>query len=288
MIPSMEFGGTGRALYFLHANGFPPGCYRALLTQLASTFSVVAMVQRPLWEGSDPRSISDWRPLTADLIQFLQEREAPPAIVVGHSLGAIATLRAALRQPERFAAIILIEPVLLPPGRILLWNVVRRIGLENRHPLIMAAQKRRQSFDDLDRLFGAYRQRAYFRYMDDEALRDYIGSIACPVEGGGYRLCYSVAWETRIYATSMWPDLDIWQALQGLRVPALILRGAETDTFWEGTGRRVRRANPAIQVRTIEEATHLVPLERPAETASMIIDFVSQSVPSSGAQIAAR
>ena len=287
MIPSIEFSETGRPLYFLHANGFPPGCYRALLTQLACEFSVAAMVQRPLWGGSDPRLLSDWRPLTVDLIQFLQERQARPAIVVGHSMGAIATLRAALRQPERFAAMILIEPVLLPPGRILLWNVVRRIGLENRHPLIMAAQKRRQSFDDLDRLFSGYRQRPTFRYMDDEALRDYIGSIACPAEGGDYHLCYSVAWETRIYATGMWPDLDIWRGLGRLHVPALILRGAETDTFLEGTGRRVRRANPAIQVRTIDKATHILPLERPAETASMIREFAAQAVPPGGAPVPA-
>jgi pimeloyl-ACP methyl ester carboxylesterase len=287
MIPIIEFGGTGRLLYFLHANGFPPGCYRALLNQLSSEFSVLAMIQRPLWEGSDPHSIDDWTPLTGDLIQFLQERQAPPAIVVGHSLGAMVTLRAALRQPGRFAAIVLIEPVLFPPRRILLWNLVRRIGLENRHPLIRAAQKRRQAFDDLDRVFRAYRQRTTFRYMDDEALRDYIASIACPAGGAGYLLCYSVAWETRIYATGMWHDFDIWRGLPSLGVPALILRGAGTDTFWKSTGRRVQRANPAIQVRTIDKATHLVPLERPAETANLIRDFLSKAVPSSGAPIPA-
>jgi len=281
MIPAIDFGGTGPHLWFLHANGIPPGCYRALMTHLASRYHVVASVQRPLWEGSDPRSINDWTPLSSDLLQFLEEKHAAPALVVGHSLGAIVTLRAALRHPDRFAAIVLIDPVLFPPRRILQWNLIRLTGRVNRHALIVAAQNRRQSFDDLDRLFSAYRQRAYFRYMDDDSLWDYIGSIACPAEAGKYRLCYSVAWETRIYATGIGPDFDLWRGLPKLSLPALILRGAETDTFWEDTARRVQRANPAIQVKTIDRATHLVPLERPDETADLIHEFLLSSATAS-------
>lgn len=243
------------------------------------------MVQRPLWEGSDPRSISDWTSLSSDLLRFLDEQGAAPAWVVGHSLGAVVALRATLRHPERFAGIVLIDPVLFPPGRILQWNLIRLAGRTNSHPLIVAARKRRQSFDDLDRLFNSYRQRAYFRYMDDDSLRDYINSIACPAGDAGYRLCYSVDWETRIYATGIWRDLDLWRGLPGLSVPALILRGAETDTFWEQTARRVRRANPAVEVRTIERATHLVPLERPEETAQLIHQFVSSDAASGSAPL---
>jgi pimeloyl-ACP methyl ester carboxylesterase len=120
------------------------------------------------------------------LLRFLDEQAAGPALVVGHSLGAVVAVRAALRHPERFAAIVLIDPVLFPPGRILQWNLIRLAGRMNSHPLIVAAQKRRQTFDDLDRLFNSYRQRAYFRYMSDDSLRDYTSSIACPAEDGTY------------------------------------------------------------------------------------------------------
>ncbi len=46
----------------------------------------------------------------------------------------------------------------------------------------------------------------------------------------GYELIYSPEWESRIYFTSL-QDFDIWNTLQNLRVPALFLRGDETDTF---------------------------------------------------------
>ena len=53
-IPSLDFGGDGPNLLFLHANGYPPACYRPFLTRLATNAHVTAMLQRPLWENSRP------------------------------------------------------------------------------------------------------------------------------------------------------------------------------------------------------------------------------------------
>jgi pimeloyl-ACP methyl ester carboxylesterase len=274
VIPFLDFGGSGAPLIFLHANGYPPACYRPLLAQLAKHYHVIAMLQRPLWPGSKPQDLDDWAPLTADLVRFLDAMGATPAQVVGHSLGAIVGLRAAIRRPEAFRGLVLIEPVLFPPRRILQWWFLRLTGRTERHPLVVASRNRRQSFDDLDRLFSAYRQRAVFRYMDDEALFAYISGLTCPDGEGGYRLCYGADWETRIYLTGIWHDLDLWRGLPRIKLPILMLRGAETDTFWNSTSSRVRRANPDIEVRTFGEATHLLPLEKPRQTAQAVLAFL--------------
>jgi len=52
------------------------------------------------------------------------------------------------------------------------------------------------------------------------------------------------------------------------------VRGAETDTFWESTGRLVQRRLPSAQVHTVPESTHLVALEKPAEILAVARDFV--------------
>jgi pimeloyl-ACP methyl ester carboxylesterase len=276
-IPFLDFSGTGSALVFLHANGFPPACYRDLLTRLAGKYRVVAMNQRPLWPDSQPRDIRDWRPFSAELIRFLDQiGQTQPATVIGHSLGGIAALRAALIEPDRFRALILLDPVLLPPGIIVAWNIVRALGLAHyAHPLIPTTLNRRQSFDDLENLFKSYRRYPVFKYMDDKALRIYIEGIVEPSENGGYTLRYSAEWESRVYYTSIWRDLELWRGLKKLKTPTLIVRGAETDTFFESTARRVQKINPAVRVETLEGATHLVPLERPAEVASQITNFLN-------------
>ncbi|MEW6093605.1 MAG: alpha/beta hydrolase, partial [Chloroflexota bacterium] len=220
--PLLDFGGSGAPLYFLHANGYPPACYRPLLTLLAQHYHVTALVQRPLWSESRPEELADWLPLTDDLLQFLEAQPPGPVTCAGHSMGAVALLRAALRAPERFRAIVLIDPVLFPPHVIRTWQVVRRLGLSRQlHPLIRATRERRSQFDDLDRLFAGYRRKPVFKYMDDEALRAYVEGIACP-DGKGYQLCYSTDWEMRIYETGIWRDMDIWRGLPGLQRPTLI------------------------------------------------------------------
>jgi pimeloyl-ACP methyl ester carboxylesterase len=236
------------------------------------------MRQRPLWPDSRPEEIADWTPLTDDFLRFLDEHQTEASIAVGHSVGGIVALRAALRQPERFRGLVLIDPVLFPPYIIRSWQVICSLGMGYQlHPLVRAARDRRRLFDDLERLFSGYRRKPVFRYMGDAELRAYIEGIACLADHG-YKLCYSVDWETRIYATSVWRDMDIWRGLPSLDIPLLIIRGAETDTFWASTGRRVLRKARSAQVVAIPQATHLVPLERPDEVYQAIQVFLQENL----------
>lgn len=235
---------------------------------------------RPLWSDSNPAEIRDWRPLSDDLLRLLADLEPAPTIGVGHSIGAIVTLRAALREPRRFRALVLLDPVLFPPDFIALWNVVRTLGLGYRFlPLIRSALKRRRQFDDLELAFRAYRRRDVFRGLSDENLHACIAGMTRPREGGGYELVYSPEWEARIYYTGIWRDFDLWRGLKTLQIPTLILRGAQSDTFWARTAAQVRRANPKVRIEALEHTSHLLPLEKPEQVSRRIIEFADQIRP---------
>jgi len=274
-IPYTEHGSTGEPLVFLHANGYPPDCYRPLLNRLSQSNRVLAMHQRPLWPNSQPTDINDWRPLSDDLLRFLDQQKIESAICIGHSMGGIATLRAALNEPERFKAIMLLDPVLFLPNFIPVWWLLYHTGLGYKlHPLVASARNRRRQFDNIDRLVKGYRRKSVFKYMDDEALRAYVEGIACQTDNG-YQLCYSAEWEMRIYMTGVWRDMEIWRNLKNLSVPTLIIRGDETDTFLAATAQRVQKVNRAIQIISLEQSTHLVPLEKPQEVYSLFKDFLN-------------
>src|SRR6266498_4132341 len=183
-IPHFDFGGIGQPLHFLHANGYPPECYKAFLELSQTQYHVFGMLLRPLWPDANPMEIEDWKPFSDDLLQFLAPQPTP-VIGVGHSIGAIVTLRAALRDPSKFRALILLDPVLLVPSRLVWWNFFRAIGLGNKiHPKISSALKRRRTFDNLDRVFRGYRNRSVFKYMNDESLRIYIEGITRKTDHG--------------------------------------------------------------------------------------------------------
>lgn len=271
---SFDFGGVGQPLHFLHANGYPPDCYKPLLELLKTEYRVFGMHLRPLWDGTKPEEIRTWHPLSNDLLSFLAEHETEPVIGVGHSIGAVVTLRAALRDPRKFRALVLIDPVLFVPPVLAMWAVLRALGLGDRlHPLIRAAQKRRRTFDDLEIVFRGYRTRPVFRYMSDESLRAYIAGITRPSANGGYELIYSPEWEAQIYRTGL-HDFDIWRDLPKLEVPTLFLRGAETDTFLENAARLVKKKQPKVRVEALEKSTHLLPLERPKEIFDIMQSFL--------------
>src|SRR5215510_10279334 len=98
-----DFGGDGQPLHFLHANGYPPDCYRPLFELLKTEYHVFGMLLRPLWEDAKMDDIQDWTPFSDDLLQFLASNtiastsptaplSAKSVIGVGHSIGAIVTL----------------------------------------------------------------------------------------------------------------------------------------------------------------------------------------------------
>ena len=272
---SFDLGGTGARLHFLHANGYPPGCYKPLLELLKTKYHVFGMLLRPLWEGSKPEEIQSWHPLSDDLLLFLDGHSTEPVVGVGHSIGAMVTLRAALREPDRFEALVLIDPVLFVPRMLIIRKIFKSIGLGNQvHPLIAGAKKRRRRFEDLDAVFNRYRSRSVFRYMSDDYLKLYITGITRKIKDG-YELVYSPEWEAQIYRTGL-QDFDIWRNLPTLDVPTLFIRGAETDTFLEGAARLVKQKQPRAKVETLPRSTHLLPLEYPKEVFDIMQSFLNE------------
>jgi pimeloyl-ACP methyl ester carboxylesterase len=280
MIPSLDLGGAGPDLHFANANGYPVGAYRRLLATLTPRYHVQAMVARPLWAGSQPEALESWEPLVDDLVQYLDERGARGWIGVGHSLGAVVSAAAALRRPELFRALVLIEPVFVRPSVLALYAVFQKLGLAARvHPLVPGARRRRRAFESAEAMFARYRRAPVFAGLDDDALRDYTTAALRPgadgASSGGLALAYSPEWEARVYETG---PLNLWGRLHQLKLPVLAIRGANTDTFSRAGVRALRRRLPQAEIVEVAAAGHLLPLEKPEEVGRIIQAFLEKAL----------
>jgi len=275
-LPCFETGDNEPHLHFLHANGCPPATCNPLLDLLETHYHVFGMLLRPLWPEANMMDIRSWIPFSDDLLRFLSDRGTGPVIGVGHSIGGIVTLRAALRDPGKFRALALFDPVLFVPPFLILWNLLRVVGLGKRlHPKIPGALKRRKNFDDLEQVFQAYRTRPVFRYIIDENLRACIAGITKAGANGDYELVFSPEWEAHIYLTGLL-DFDILQGMHILEMPTLIIKGAETDTFMEKAANLVKKRNQKIRIEVLERSTHLLPLEHPQKIFDMTHSFLKE------------
>ncbi|RME08209.1 MAG: alpha/beta hydrolase, partial [Anaerolineae bacterium] len=263
-LPLLRFGRQGPYLHFSHANGFPPEAYRPLLSALGASLRVLASPLRPLWPDADPQSITDWSPLAADLIALLEKQGLGPLIGCGHSVGATATLIAALQRPDLFRALVLIDPVLMPHWLGHVWRLATRLGFARRlHPLLSATPRRRRVFESREQMFTLYRRKRVFARLSDEALEAYVAAIAAPRPEGGVVLRYSPEWEERIYLTGILRDPTTWRELSALQLPVLLLRATETDAFYPQAAAAFLRRVPHAELQVVPDSSHLLPLERP-------------------------
>lgn len=270
VIPFDRFGDQGPTLHFAHANGYPPGCYRRFLSLLGQQAQVWAMHHRPLWSDMDPWEMRTWHLLTRDLIAFMETHGLYDVLGVGHSMGGVATLYAALERPELFRAVVLIDPVFLPAAWL---EQVRTDPTLNPYemPLVAGALKRRASWESLAEAFARFRPKEVFSRLSDAALWDYVHAVARPAADGGYQLAYPRAWEARIYAL---PPTDVWECLPRLTHPTLALRGTDSDTLHPSAWAMWQQLQPQATFVEIPAAGHLLTMEQPFEVAGPVLRFL--------------
>lgn len=278
-----DFGGSGPVLHFANANGYPPAAYTPLFAGLTPRYHVLAMRSRPLQPGADPAALRGWPELADELIAFLDQQGAARSgdaggwVGVGHSLGAVLTVSAALRRPELFRAIVAIEPVFLNPLKMAAYDIFRGLGLAGRvHPLVAGARRRRRMFANAEEMYVHYRQAPVFNRLDDHALRVYVDAAVRPrADGQAVDLVVTPEWEAQVYTTG---PFNLWRQLTQLSVPMLVILGAESNTFDQGAVKALRRRLPQARLVEVPGAGHLVPLEQPAEVAGLILEFLDTRV----------
>ncbi len=265
-VPHLLLPGAGLPLHFSHANGFPPLVYQSLLEELQKEHQLIASLHRPLWADS-LATMPDWQVLADDIISLL-EVQPGPVISVGHSMGASALIMAAVRRPELFAGLVLVEPVLLRPVYTRLLNGLRPLA-QQLVPMIRNTRKRTDRWSDKEAAFRHFRGKSVFAGLDDKDLRHYVEHGTRPAADGGRILRYDKHWEAHCYGRIF----DLWSVLEQLSVPVLALRGGSSNTLPAQQWRRWQRVADHDFVE-IPGRGHLLPLEEPAELAELTLSWL--------------
>lgn len=266
----VRLSGAGeQRLWIAPANGFSPDVYRTMAEALTSGVTVLGYRPPPL-RGAVTAAYATWQALADDMLAQLPE--GAPVIGIGHSLGAILTLYAAQRAPQRFRGLVLIDPVIF--GQRLRWiiRVLQRLGRGQQMPLARAAARRRERFATPQEAHERWRVRQVFAEFDEAALAAYVQTGLTETADGDWQLAWPRGWEAHIFATS---PTDGWALLPQVRVPLLILRGRHSNLIGAALWRRMQRHAPRATYEEIA-AGHLLPFEVPHEVAYHIDTWLTQ------------
>ncbi len=267
-----EFGSSGPILHFYHANGFAANVYRSMLENLADDFHVFATDIRGHGLSDKPDHIHSWQELAQDCIEVLNViSPEQPVILLGHSLGAVASMMAAAHSPHRVSSVIAMDPVLFTAPLLITFGLLNRLGLRHLLPPVSGALKRRCEFPSREVVIRTYRSRPVFRQWDPRYMENYAryGFID---SDNGIRLACPRAIEADIYATI---PFRIWKTLPRLACPVLILRGSDSETLRPNAFGKALRLNFRIRGQEIDGAGHLFPMEKETEVLNAIRSFMN-------------
>jgi pimeloyl-ACP methyl ester carboxylesterase len=275
-----DMGGAGgeTPLLISHATGFHAHCYTPVAARLGDRFHCVGLDYRGHGDTEvDPGWSVDWRRFGDDA-EVVARHVAPAGGLVGfgHSMGAAALLMAAHRDPERFARLVLFEPISHQASSPSLSEAeIRRL------PIVTGALRRRHRFASFDEAYANFRSKPPLALMVDEALHNYVDHgfrrVPSATEGepDQLELRCTPGLEAAIFVTGV--TNGVWDLLPGVRTPTLVLGG------------RVEERQPSSQSEAIAEhladgthvrldhQTHFGPFSHPDEIAELIAEFAVPS-----------
>lgn len=249
-------------LHFSHANGFPAPVYRKLFAALSDRYTIgyLDMI------GHDPRfPVTDsWPHLVEETLHTLDTRYGQPVIGVGHSLGGVITLLAALRRPQAFRAVVLLDAPIFNPWRSRMLWLGKRLGQTHRITPAGAAFRRRAHWPDAASAVRHFTGKALFAEFDPETLHDYVEFGTTPGPQGVH-LRFQPQIEGQIFATL---PHSFARPAGSLRVPGAYIASARSDVITPADLRFIQRRFGLTMLA--HPGRHLFPLEQPDSTAAQL------------------
>lgn len=248
-------------LVFAHANGFPGQSYQSLLAPLADTFEVHPL--ECLGHSPDYPVDHNWKGLVDELLASLPASGAP-VLGVGHSLGGLLMAMAALKRPERFYGVIMLDPPLLLGPDALAMKAAKRLGFIDRITPAGKTLKRRRVWSSREAMASSLRRRGLFRGFTVDALNDYVQAGSRVLDDGRVALAFQPEIEVEIFRHL--PD-NITPLPRKLGVPAVVVAGEASDLLTASRVRRLKRRG--LRVLGVP-GSHMFPMEYPEPTRAAI------------------
>ncbi len=245
--------GAGDPVMLIMGLGYPSDMWFRIAPVLAERYRVVRLDNRGAGRTGDvPGAPYTVETMAADALAVLDAADEGWAHVVGVSLGGLIAQEVAFSAPDRVRSLVLgcthpgLTHAVIDEEAVKL--IIRRTG--------MSAEEAAE--DSLP--FNYARTTPRERIEEDWAVRMPLASTAA-----GYR--------AQLEGTATWSGLD---RLPTVRVPTLILHGAEDRLVPVANGRRLAEEVPGAELVILPGANHLFFTDQPQRTAEILLDWLSR------------
>ena len=255
---------TKHAVIMLHGFAETKAIWAEIAHELAREYRVIALDQRG--HGSSERA-PDHDYNRASQVEDLEAVVAGLGLrtvtLVGHAMGGANAVCYAAEHPDAVTALVIVETA----------PEVLRSGIETLRRLVSSGDE----FATLDDIMEVYRQ--YYPYASAEQLERRARTSMTVTDDGGYTWDFDPVFrDPRERPPEPDPGQrrlnDLWDCVDRVQCPVMIVRGAETDMLTPEAIQRVQRRIVGSRVSLIEGAGHAVPTDQPAALSLNIREFL--------------
>jgi len=245
--------GSGPAVLLIHGLGWDHSLWNPTVEQFAPRYRMIAVDTRGHGGTGKPPGPYDMGMFARDyaaLADVLGER----ACVVGLSQGGMVAQKLALLRPDLVSALVLISTSCKSAPSL-------RDNMESRIAAMDQAGPEAAAKIAAESIFSP----AWRAANAGELARFYAWRSAMPMEplNAATRALY---------------DFDLSKDLPSIKVPTLVVAGAE-DTLTRPAGmEEIAALVPGAKYRLIPESGHMLPVEQPTVVSALLLDFFQEHV----------
>nr|WP_251976921.1 alpha/beta hydrolase [Salinicola sp. S1-1-2] len=254
-------------LVFAHANGFTGASYRSLLAPLAADVELHPL-DRLAHDPAFPVG-RNWLALRDEYLAAIEPLSSP-VVAVGHSMGGVLSIMAARHAPQRFRAVIALDPPLLLGRDAWMLKVAKLAGFVDRVTPAGKTLRRREVWPSRDAMARSLRRRKLFQGFTETAMQDYVTGATHIDDNGATKLRFAPRTEAAVFRHL--PD-HLSAVLRRLSVPLTVIAGEQSDLLTPERRRALERLG--VRVRCVPGG-HMFPFEHPEETRQLLREVLAE------------
>jgi pimeloyl-ACP methyl ester carboxylesterase len=258
------------SLLLIHATGFHARCWDQVVAALPSDWHIVALEIPGHGRSFTPDDLLDWGWAAQQVGALLPALDAPRFVAVGHSMGGHLLARIAAAAPERFARLLLVDPVIFAPE-----IYAATAGQPAPDPAQHPVARRRAQWDSAEQMVAHFAERPPYALWQRAVLEDYCRYGLLP-EGDAFTLACPPRIEASAYLGAT--RRDPLPLLARLTMPATVLRARVAERAgaldfsisptWPGLAAHL----PQGRDLHWQDQSHFIPMDAPDRLAALIRD----------------
>ncbi len=264
-IEYLEYDGEGPVIIMLHATGFLPWLWHPIARRLGGEYRIIAPYFCDHREAEPEDGGLSWMILAEDICELCSRLKLENPFMVGHSMGATILTLANASLGLKASGLAAFEPIYLP-------EQVYEVDLSvEQHPLAAKSIKRRNFWEDHEQARDYLRSKKLFASWDEEVLELYLEHGMISREEGGLSLACHPRKEASLFLGGS--HRNPWPLLKKLTCPVLVIEGETSGNRSFIDLQKAVSMMPEGGYRLVEGAGHLIPMEKPEESAQLISEF---------------